>query len=170
MVLAFKEWSYIVDALGTGKQSIILRKGGIEEDGQGFTMKGKRFLLFPTLFHQAKNLVKEEWFTDFNEGKFHEAFDKVRLEYYAEVAEVMNLTDWEKVSKLDPYHGWKEDIIKERFNRWEKNVHLLVIQVFKLDKPVIIQITPEMGGCKSWIELSLEIPLEGTPVKNVAIN
>ncbi len=42
-MLAFKEWSYIVTALGKGKQSIILRKGGISEENGDFELKGKEF-------------------------------------------------------------------------------------------------------------------------------
>jgi UDP-N-acetylglucosamine 2-epimerase (non-hydrolysing) len=30
---AFKEWAVVVDALGRGEQTLILRKGGIQEEG-----------------------------------------------------------------------------------------------------------------------------------------
>ena len=33
---AFKEWAIVVDALGRGRQSVILRKGGIAEGRGGF--------------------------------------------------------------------------------------------------------------------------------------
>ncbi len=57
MRAAFKEWAVIVDALGRGAQSIILRKGGISEGRGGFKMEHPRFLLFPTLFHQQRESV-----------------------------------------------------------------------------------------------------------------
>ena len=59
MPIAFKEWSLVCDALGDGRQSIILRKGGIAEGRDGFQFKHREFFLFPTHFHeQAKHLPR----------------------------------------------------------------------------------------------------------------
>ena len=33
--VAFKEWASVVRALETGQQTVILRKGGIAEEGRG---------------------------------------------------------------------------------------------------------------------------------------
>jgi hypothetical protein len=169
MVLAFKEWSYIVDALGSGRQSIIIRKGGISEDGGDFSMKGKKFLLYPTLFHQAQDMIKPQWLPFLNGDKYHSTPDKVRIEYYAEVADSKIITDWDVIQKLNNWHAWKEEIIKERFNRWDKSVHLLVLQVYALVQPVELEILPEHGGCKSWIELDEPIDLIGKLVVNKTI-
>ncbi len=164
MALAFKEWSYIVDALGKGYQSIILRKGGIAEEGGDFTVKGSKFLLLPTLFHQAKNLIKEDWLPKLSDTTFHSSPDKVRLDYFAEIAETRLVKDWSILQKLYNQHAWKEEIIKERFNRWEKSVYLLIVQVYKLKVPAEITILPEYEGCKSWVELQDQIDLNGDPV------
>lgn len=48
---ALKEWAVVVDALGAGGQIIILRKGSLREERDGFTVEQPEFLLFPTLFH-----------------------------------------------------------------------------------------------------------------------
>ncbi|HEY6229533.1 MAG TPA: DUF1802 family protein, partial [Verrucomicrobiae bacterium] len=60
MRIAFKEWAVIVDALGTGRQIVILRKGGISEGRGGFQVDHPEFLLFPTLFHQQRESVLPE--------------------------------------------------------------------------------------------------------------
>ncbi|MFL5728144.1 MAG: DUF1802 family protein [Cytophagaceae bacterium] len=168
MTLAFKEWSYIVDALGKGKQNIILRKGGISEDDGDFEIKGKKFLLFPTLFHQAKENIKESWLPFLNGEKFHTQDGKVSIEYFAELADKKLISDWDVIRKLAPFHAWKEAIVQERFNRWDKNVHLLIVQVYKLQTPLVIDMLPEYGGCKSWVELP-DVQLEGKAVINKTI-
>ncbi len=53
MSIAFKEWAIICDTLGSGAQSIILRKGGIHEGREGFSFKHPDFFLFPTLLSRA---------------------------------------------------------------------------------------------------------------------
>ena len=49
---AFKEWAVICRALITGRQDIILRKGGIVEPGGSFQLLADEFYLFPTFVHQ----------------------------------------------------------------------------------------------------------------------
>lgn len=165
-MLAFKEWSYIVTALGKGKQSIILRKGGISEENGDFELKGKEFLLFPTLFHQAEQLVKPSWLPFLKSEEYYEQAEKVRIKYFARVVESQVVNDWAKVKKLDPFHSWKEEIIKERFTRWENKIQLLVVQVFELGAAQDILLKPEYEGCKSWIDLDTPIDLIGRPVVN----
>jgi hypothetical protein len=168
MTLAFKEWSYIVDALGKGRQNIILRKGGIAEDEGEFMVRRNKFLLFPTLFHQAKEQIKESWLPFLDGEKYHSENGKVRIDFFAELAEKKLITDWNIVRKLSPFHAWKESIVEERFNRWDKNMHLLIVQIYKLKEPMIIDMLPEYEGCKSWIELP-GLVLEGKAVVNKTI-
>ena len=56
-----KEWATVVRALEHGKQTVILRKGGILETASGFKIESKKFLLFPTWEHQEAKHVKSEY-------------------------------------------------------------------------------------------------------------
>ena len=56
-----KEWATVVKALEHGKQTVILRKGGILETASGFNIESNEFLLFPTWEHQEKIFVKSEF-------------------------------------------------------------------------------------------------------------
>jgi len=170
MALAFKEWACIVDALGKGRQSIILRKGGIHEEGSGdFELKGKQFVLFPTLFHQADEMIKEDWRPFLNDTRFHSTPEKVDIKYYVQVADVQVITDWEMLKKLYPFHAWKEEVIKERFERWGNSIHLLIVQVFEFGASFQLELLPEYGGCKSWVEINKPIDFIGRPVVNKSI-
>ena len=168
-MLAFKEWSYIVTALGKGKQSIILRKGGISEENGDFELKGKEFLLFPTLFHQAEQMVKPSWLPFLKKEQYHEKLEYVRIKYYAKVVDAKVLTDWEQVKKLDSFHAWNEEIIKERFTRWENKIQMLIVQVFELGAAEYILLKPSYDGCKSWIEIEEKIELIGRHIINKSI-
>ena len=55
-----KEWATVVKALEQGKQTVILRKGGILETASGFKIESKKFFLFPTWEHQEPKHVKPE--------------------------------------------------------------------------------------------------------------
>jgi len=64
--------------------------------------------------------------------------------------------------RLRGQHIWKDQIIAERFE-WgkDKNIHALAVRVFRLPGPVDIPVLPSYGGCKSWVELELDVLTEG---------
>jgi len=70
MAKAFKEWQVVCDALATGRQCIILRKGGIHEGRQGFSFAEEAFFLFPTRFHNQKDFVKEGEVSSLRNGRW----------------------------------------------------------------------------------------------------
>ena len=53
---ALKEWSASVHALLEGRQTVLLRKGGIHE--KRFAVTASRFLLFPTVAHSHAERVR----------------------------------------------------------------------------------------------------------------
>src|SRR5713226_5681264 len=62
MNIALKEWAGIVEALRTGRQILLLRKGGIIEAArEGFVLKHREFLLFPTFEHQHRAAIRPEF-------------------------------------------------------------------------------------------------------------
>ena len=86
MMNALKEWATVVKALEQGKQTVILRKGGILETASGFNIESKKFFLFPTWEHQETKHVKPEFhnfLTDVLNKKPDEGFNKITS--YAEI-------------------------------------------------------------------------------------
>src|SRR5688572_9849490 len=51
--IALKEWAAVCLALAEGRQSLLVRKGGIAEGAGGFRMEHDEFWLYPTQFHQS---------------------------------------------------------------------------------------------------------------------
>src|SRR3954470_8187002 len=106
MRIAFKEWAVIVDALGTGRQILILRKGGISEGRGGFQVDQKEFLLFPTLFHQQRGAVLPEAQARFDQLVFPPN-EVLRLEYFCCVEAWRKLDSLAAAQALEGQHVWK---------------------------------------------------------------
>lgn len=153
---AFKEWHVIVEALGSGEQLLILRKGGIAEGRGGFDAeRASRFWLFPTQFHAQAEKTKPSaarWFASAaSEPAINNA---ITLRYFAEVVCHRFLDDWKAVDALSSHHFWTTDAVREKFD-WSQppGLHAFVVRVHKLREPLVFTPTPAMSGCKSWIEL-----------------
>lgn len=153
---AFKEWHLIVEALGSGEQILILRKGGISEGRGGFQIEAGRFWLFPTSFHQQLEKTKPAAarFASRPSASGNIAANQLELRYFAEITQSTFLTDWTAVSRLDPSHLWTEATVRERFD-WSKptGIHAIIVRVHRLESPLTLRVTPDMSGCKSWIEI-----------------
>jgi len=161
--VAFKEWAVVVDALLRGEQIVLLRKGGLREGRGGFHIEHPEFLLFPTLFHQQRESVTPTAQARFDELAPHfPPPETLRVEGFARVIEWRRLESLEAARQLRGQHIWRDDVIDERFD-WgrEKHIHALAVRVFRLDKPLELPMRPAYGGCKSWIELEVEVPIKG---------
>ena len=54
---AFKEWAVSCAAMQSGEQILLIRKGGIREDGGTFTIADTEFFLMPTYEHQDAGII-----------------------------------------------------------------------------------------------------------------
>jgi len=161
--LAFKEWAIVVDALGRGEQVIILRKGGIRESQGGFQIEHPQFLLFPTLFHQQRDLVVASAQSRFDQiAPGFPPRDTARIEFLCEVAVWQRVDSIAAAQRLRGQHIWREGVVARRFD-WgrEKNIHALAVRVFRLPQAVELPMLEIYGGCKSWIQLENEIDING---------
>src|ERR1043166_1587097 len=157
MRVAFKEWAAIADALGSGRQIVILRKGGISEGRGGFHVDHPEFLLFPTLFHQQRESVLPEAQARFDQLKFPPP-EILRLEYFCRVAAWRRLDSLSVAQRLEGQHVWKPDVIAERFEGGRsKAIFALAARTYRLPTPIDLPMVPSYGGCKSWIELETDV-------------
>lgn len=160
MILGFKEWTLICDALGTGAQSLIIRKGGIAEGRAGFRFQHDDFLLFPTLFHEQVAKLKlppETPLPALREDGSHAVQYRVRVEWTRDVG------DWAVVERLAPFHLWQDSELRKRFHYEEEKgrtgLSIAFVRVSRLSKPFIFEDSPKYGGCRSWIQLP-DLPAE----------
>ena len=149
--VAFKEWAAICRALAEGRQSLILRKGGIAEEGGQFRPDHARFLLYPTHFHEPIDAVERE----------EVAAGTIRFTHFAEVVEVFQILELEKAPALSELHGWTAEEVTKRFHYRKPGLFVLAVRVFRLANPVEMAERPEYAGCKSWVPLDGAVPTEG---------
>ena len=147
----------IVDALGTGRQILIFRKGGISEGHGGFQVEHPEFLLFPTLFHQQRESVLADAQARFDKLELPSA-DVLSIEYFCRVVEWRKLESLADAQRADNQHVWKPEVIAERFE-WgrSKAIFALAVRTYRLPQRIDLPMLPGYGGCKSWIELEREI-------------
>ena len=166
--VAFKEWATVVEALGNGQPSIILRKGGIHEKGGQFSPEHSSFLLFPTFEHQNKEDLRPEFWNFLEKENEWEAStrDKIPFKYFAKLEISWELMDPGRLSKFSSFHIWSEKALRKRFEYGkEKNVFLMLVRIFRLPVISSIEHRPSYGGCKSWVTLKDEVSIKNaTPV------
>ena len=151
MSIGFKEWTLICDALGSGAQSIILRKGGIAEGRDGFRFQHGEFFLFPTLFHEQVSKLKLPPETQLPQNV---AEGEISIHYRARVEWTRDLTDLSMVERLAPFHLWRDEVIRERFEYdGNQGVSLAFVRVEKLSAPFTFPSAARYGGCRSWVTL-----------------
>ncbi len=152
------------DALGSGDQSVILRKGGIHEGGGGFSFDHPQFALFPTLFHEQRQHLRTSSVGEERLGQVteYQPGEKMTIRYWASLSSVWNLGDWQTIERLEPFHIWKSETIRERFE-WSKSsadspgIKMALVRIYRLEKPWQIEYQRNHGGCRSWLKLP-EIP------------
>ena len=139
----------VCEALGSGQQSVIIRKGGIAEGRDGFAFRHREFFLFPTFFHGQVDRVRRP-----EGGPAPREPNEIEIRYFVWVKETELLTDWEKVRALEPLHILREEVVRERFD-YEKTpgVHVAFVEVFRLDPVWRFPNARVYGGCRSWVEL-----------------
>ena len=162
--IAFKEWASVVGALAKGDQILILRKGGIREDGGEFQAEHNEFFLFPTYEHQNKADLKPEARTHLDSAIQTKPLDphQLPIEHYAQTIGVIQIKNENELAKIQPYHIWSDEAVKKRFEYGrEKGLFAIAVRVFRLPKPYPIEVLPEYAGCKSWVGLKSKLTTAG---------
>jgi|SRR5690242_7652028 len=158
--VALKEWATICSALESGRQIVLLRKGGIYEAAGEFEVEHREFLLFPTYLHQSLKMLKAEAHGGF-ESRTAEP-QQVRLSAAAQVTDIIQLSSRAEMEAIDDQHIWTPPLIDMRFNYRPQNpLYLLLVRAYRLQQPVTIENTPAYAGCKSWVPLENPIEISG---------
>jgi hypothetical protein len=145
---ALKEWSSVIEALGSGEQVILIRKGGIADPQ--FGLDATRFYFYPTYFHEGENE--------------HRA--RVMITHWCEVARTWSVRDLDALHRLAPLVAIPAATLETRYRfRPDQALHMIGVRVFALPQPVEVKFRDEYAGCRSWVSVDEEIAIDGsTPV------
>ena len=159
--VALKEWAVTIQALSLGQQILLVRKGGIHEAGKDFRVIHPEFLLYSTFEHQREDLLRPE-----SQPALRELLAQPRDEaqinftHYAKVAELIEISDQEKVDDLSPHYIWTKEYAQSRLH-WKPMLPLAVmlLRVYRMGNPISVPFLPEYKGCTSWVDILADVPL-----------
>jgi hypothetical protein len=160
---ALKEWAIAINALENGKTIMLLRKGGIHEQGGRFQVAQEEILLYPTYEHQQPFLLKTDYASSVVPVTSGWHPETVTIGSWTEITDIFQVTNETIVQALEPFHIWSESFISDRL-KWKQHqpLYILLLKVYKLPQTVEIPYRKEYGGCKSWIELAELVSRQGS--------
>lgn len=150
---ALKEWAVTLDALASGRQVLVVRKGGIGE--KRFELPHGRFFLFPTFAHQRPELVKPEYHEAYRSSlEQREEPERLPLRLYSELHSAYEIRDDAGLAAVASEHVLTDDYAAERL-KWRRKHPLwaVVLRVSRVLAPPVLTVGPEHGGCVSWLTL-----------------
>src|SRR5688500_613836 len=177
VMIALKDWAIVCKALEDGKQMLLLRKGGIMEYRKGFEVKHNEFLLYPTFEHQSVESIKVEYKEKLKkileeQNKYYNNNNRKKIDkdnknfniathniikLLAKVEDVIEISDKLILSELRDYHIWSDEYVTMRMNyNPSKPMSILLLRIYKLRKPLIVDINDTWARCKSWIDIETD--------------
>lgn len=163
---ALKEWAVAVNALAQGQTILLLRKGGIKEQGGTFKVAHNPVLLYPTYEHQKPELLKPNYAAQVESVSSGWHPETVSISAWADITHIIQVSEAETVARLLPFHIWQEQFVSDRL-KWKPRtpLYLLLLRTYRLSETQMISYRLEYGGCQSWINLATSIPLaDSVPV------
>lgn len=163
MTPALKEWSAAVHALLDGRQTVLLRKGGVGE--KRFEVAAGEFLLFPTVAHSHPQRVRPEHRDLLARAAADSADEHVLVRAAAKVVAALQVNRPEGLDDIQDLHIWTAASIRaDRLDfRPKHKLAVLVVSAMPLIEPVQVTRIPEYAGCTSWVQLPIS-PSLAAPV------
>ncbi|MBR6516600.1 MAG: DUF1802 family protein [Bacilli bacterium] len=143
------EWNATIEALGQGKQSILIRK---------YNTNVNEFLLFPTVSYALKddylesfqedykNFVKENSLPNKKDSKFE-------IKYYAKVEKIVEKPST-RIGSLNDFHIWTRDHVKSYLGN--SKAQIWILRVYELDEPKFLERTKGMKYANVNEDVSLD--------------
>ncbi|HSB68721.1 MAG TPA: DUF1802 family protein [Candidatus Methylomirabilis sp.] len=159
---ALKEWAIVCRALADGRQTLLVRKGGIEEIKPGFQVTHRDFWLFPTYVHQKAADLVPSVHAEFAEVQAAQpAAGRLQIQLYATVEDVVQVMKLDPLRALEGQHILSWECLESRFNYRRPGVHVMTLRVYRRPEMVPLENTPEYDGCVSWVDLDQPLGTEG---------
>ena len=141
------EWNATVEALGQGKQTILIRK---------YNTSLKEFLLYPTVSYANK----DNYLDSFSDKKFakentypNRKNDKFEVKYFAKVEKVIEKSSG-RIGTLNDFHIWTRDHVKSYLKN--KKAYIWVLRVYELENPVFTKRSNGMLYANTLEEISID--------------
>ncbi len=143
------EWNATIEALGQGKQSILIRKYGTNVTD---------FLLYPTVSYALKDDYLDSFQEDYKDFVKNNTYpnkkdSKLEVKYYAKVEKVVEKSS-SRIGTLNNYHIWTRDHVKSYLGN--SKAQIWILRVYELDEPQYLTRTRGMKYANVDKEISIE--------------
>ena len=147
------EWNATIEALGQGKQTILIRK---------YDTTLKEFLLYPTISYANKDDILDSFQDDcksFVKDNLLPAGENrtYEVKYYATVEEVIDKPS-SRIGAFNKFHIWTREHVKDYLGR--KEAKIWILRVYKLNEPQMLKRSNGM----LYANVEKAVKLEGEPV------
>jgi hypothetical protein len=160
--LALKEWAVVVQTLAAGKQTLLLRKGGLHERHGRFSTEPTEFFFFPTYVHQMEQGVVRDATPELQTVLRNRPPEgQLVIARYATVTDVQWIDSHERVEALAGLHCWTAETVGKRFTYKNPGLYLFVLRVYQLPRVYTLPLLKRYVGCRSWVELAEPLSTEG---------
>lgn len=162
-----KEWAITGEALGQGRQIVLLRKGGLLDEDGAFSLEHSAFFLLPSWFHAEKSLVKPPHL-DLWEQTARADDEGPKIAYarqFARVEQTWTLHEEAESALREVPHIWSSAYLDLRF-AYNPGKPLLcaALRVWNLVEPFRYEMRSQDMGCRSWVEWEEPRVSAGSPV------
>lgn len=164
---ALKEWSAAVHAMLDGRQTVLLRKGGIGE--KRFDLAAPEFVFFPTVAHGHVERVRPEHRDLLGVAASDSTETEVVIRAGAKVVAAVAVNRPVGLEEIAHTHIWTAESVRaDRLDfRPRHRLTVLVVQARPLIEPVRLPREPAYAGCVSWVDLPV-LPVWGDSVHDDA--
>lgn len=147
------EWNATIEALGQGKQTILIRK---------YNTTLKEFLLYPTISYANKDDVLDSFQEDYKDFAKDNLLPDgenrtYEVKYFARVEEVVEKSS-ARIGAFNKFHIWTREHVKNYLGR--NPAKIWILRVYKLDTPQKLKRSNGM----LYANVESPVKLEGTPV------
>ena len=151
---ALKEWGAVVRALLAGRQTVLLRKGGIHEKAFRVDPAGA-FVLFPTVAHSHAERVRPEHRDLLDAGAAEVDATGFWVRAGVTVVAAVDVTRPQSLPQIADLHIWTDCSVQEDrvAFRPKHALQALVVRAVELSEPVWLPRLDTYGGCRSWVDL-----------------
>lgn len=161
---AIKEWAVVEAALASGRQSLLIRKGGIQEAGIEFELEHREFWLFPTRFHQTAEQLRPEA-ADLLHHLHTPPNGQILFSHYAVVQSAYRLNEPDRLAAIAPLQILSDEVLTQRFHYRHPGLTVLQVRLYRRPAPLGLPNLTRYDGCHSWVDLEQELSTAGlTPV------
>ncbi len=153
MTPALKEWSAAVHALLDGRQTILLRKGGIGE--KRFEVAAQGVPVVPDGRAQPRASGPSRASDLLAAPAADSTDDQMTVRAAAKVVAAVAVNRPERLPEIEDLHIWTAESVRaDRLDfRPKHQLAVLVVSAIPLAEPVRLTRTPDYAGCTSWVQL-----------------